>query len=116
VWLLYGDGAAGFSLMEMDTFARHGLGVIAVVGNDAGWTQIARDQVEILGDDVATGLAPMAYHQVGEGCGGRGIYVDKPEGVEQALAEAVRVSREGTPVVLNARITPTDFRKGSLSM
>ena len=41
VWLLYGDGAAGMSLMEMDTFARHGLPVIAVVGNDAGWTPVS---------------------------------------------------------------------------
>ena len=31
---------AGFSLVEFDTFARHGLPVIAVIGNDAGWTQI----------------------------------------------------------------------------
>ena len=31
-----------------DTFARHGLGVVAVIGNDAGWTQIARDQVTYL--------------------------------------------------------------------
>jgi predicted metal-dependent hydrolase len=30
VWLLYGDGAAGFSLLEFDTFARHGIGVTRV--------------------------------------------------------------------------------------
>lgn len=116
VWLLYGDGAAGFSLMEVDTFARHGLPVIAVVGNDAGWTQIARDQVVILGDDVATGLAPMDYHGVGEACGGRGLLVDSPEEVEGTLANAVTLSRDGAPVVVNARIGATDFRKGSLSM
>ncbi len=33
VWLLYGDGAAGYSLQEFDTFVRHGVPVIAVVGN-----------------------------------------------------------------------------------
>ena len=54
VWLLYGDGSVGFSLAEADTFARHGVPVVAVVGNDAGWTQIAREQVEVLGDDVGT--------------------------------------------------------------
>jgi hypothetical protein len=70
VWLLWGDGAAGFSLIELDTFARHGVPVIAVVGNDAGWTQIERDQVVILGDDVACRLTHMDYHVVAEACGG----------------------------------------------
>ena len=37
--------------------ARHDIPVIAVVGNDAGWTQIAREQVKMLHDDVATVLA-----------------------------------------------------------
>ena len=31
---------------------------IGLIGNDASWAQIARDQVELLGDDVGTTLAP----------------------------------------------------------
>ena len=46
-WIVFGDGACGFGLAEFDTFVRHGVPVIAVVGNDAGWTQIARDQVRL---------------------------------------------------------------------
>jgi acetolactate synthase-1/2/3 large subunit len=57
VWILYGDGSVGFTISEFDTFVRHKLAVIAVVGNDAGWTQIARDQVVLLEDDVGTVLA-----------------------------------------------------------
>ncbi|MEZ4551634.1 MAG: thiamine pyrophosphate-dependent enzyme [Desulfobacterales bacterium] len=64
VWLLYGDGAAGYGLMEQDTFVRHGLPIITVIGNDAGWTQIARDQTDILHDDVATVLKYSDYHKV----------------------------------------------------
>jgi hypothetical protein len=37
--------------------------VIAVVGNDAGWTQIAREQKKLLGDDVGVVLANSAYHK-----------------------------------------------------
>jgi acetolactate synthase-like protein len=37
VWILYGDGSAGYSLAEFDTFMRHGIQMIAVVGNDPGW-------------------------------------------------------------------------------
>jgi acetolactate synthase-1/2/3 large subunit len=116
VWLLYGDGAAGFSLLEFDTFARHGLGVIAVIGNDAGWTQIRRDQAPNLGDDVGTSLTHMDYHTVAEGCGGRGLLLDDPEKAEGVLAEALEISRSGTPVVVNAIIGQTDFRKGSISL
>ena len=116
VWLLYGDGAAGFSLMETDTFARHGAAVISLVGNDAGWTQIARDQEVILGTDLATTLTHMDYHVVAEGCGARGLRVDAPEQVDDCLREAVETSRAGTPVLVNALIGKTDFRKGSISM
>ena len=116
VWLLYGDGAAGFSIMEFDTFARHGLPVIAVVGNDAGWTQIAREQVEVLGDDTGCPLTYMDYHKVAEGCGGAGIVIDRPDQVQDALAHALELSRKGSPVLVNAIIGKTDFRKGSISI
>ncbi len=116
VWLIWGDGAAGFSIMEIDTFARHGLSVIAVVGNDAGWTQIERDQVVILEDDVACRLTHMDYDQVSIGCGGAGVKIESPDQIDAKLAEAVALSREGKPVVVNALIGKTDFRKGSISM
>jgi acetolactate synthase-like protein len=116
VWLLYGDGAAGFSIMEFDTFARHGIPVIAVVGNDAGWNQIARDQVEILGTDTGCRLTYMDYHKVAEGCGGVGIRVDDPAQVPDALKRAVEIARSGKPVLINAILSTTEFRKGSLSM
>ena len=45
VWLIWGDGSCGYSVAEYDTFARHGVPIIALVGNDAGWTQIEREQV-----------------------------------------------------------------------
>ena len=37
VTLLLGDGAAGFSLMDVDTLVRHDLPVVMVVGNNSGW-------------------------------------------------------------------------------
>jgi acetolactate synthase-like protein len=116
VWLLWGDGAAGFSLMETDTFVRHGLPVISVIGNDAGWTQILRDQEPMLGDDVACRLAYTDYHTIAEGCGAKGLKVSARAQVEAALDEAVTTSRAGTPVLINAILGATDFRKGSISM
>lgn len=116
VWIVYGDGSVAYSLAEFDTFARHGIPVIAVVGNDACWAQIARDQMVILGDDVGTVLARTDYHKVAEGYGGKGLLLNRPEDVPAVLAEALAISRAGTPVLVNVWIDRSEFRKGSLSM
>lgn len=116
VWLLYGDGSAGYSLAEFDTFARHGLPVIAVIGNDGSWAQIARDQEEVLGDPVGTVLRRSDYHRVAEGYGGVGLLLERPEDTVEVLARARQEARSGRPVLVNARIGRTGFRKGSISL
>ena len=116
VWIIYGDGACGYSLIEFDTFVRHSIPVIAVVGNDAGWTQIAREQVKMLGDDVGTVLARSAYHEVAAGFGAEGILVTKTAEVSAALARARAAAKAGKPVLINVWLDKTDFREGSISM
>jgi len=116
VWIIYGDGACGYSLMEFDTFVRHGIPVIAVVGNDAGWTQIAREQVKMLHDDVGTVLARSAYHEVAAGFGAEGILLTKAAELPAALARARAAAKAGKPVLLNVWLDKTDFREGSISM
>ncbi len=116
VWLIYGDGSCAYSLAEIDTCVRHGLAPIAVIGTDASWAQIARDQVDILGDDVGTVLAKTEYHKVAEGYGGVGLLLTKPKKIDETLDEAKRIARSGKPVVVNVHIRKTDFRKGSISI
>jgi acetolactate synthase-1/2/3 large subunit len=116
VWLLWGDGAAGYGLVELDSFVRHGLPVIAVVGNDAGWTQIAREQVQMLGDDVGCPLRRSDYQSVAEGLGGRGFLVEREGDVATVLRDAAAAARGGTTVLVNALLGHSEFRKGSISM
>jgi acetolactate synthase-1/2/3 large subunit len=116
VWLIYGDGSAGYSLVEFDSLVRHKLPVIAVVGNDAGWSQIARDQVAHLKDDIGTRLTLTAYEQAVEGLGAKGIRVAHPEEIEPALKTARRTAAAGRPVLINVHIGRTGFRDGSISM
>ena len=116
VWVLFGDGSVGYALAEFDTFARHEVPVIAVVGNDAGWTQIARDQVKILGDDVGTVLERSAYHEAAAALGGHGILLRQADQVEASLRAARQAAGDGKPVLLNAWLDKTDFREGSLSV
>ena len=116
VWVLYGDGSVGYSLSEADTFVRHGLPVIAVIGNDASWMQIAREQVEILKDDVGTVLRHSDYHRAAEGLGAAGFRLDDARELAATLGRAQDAAREGRPVYVNAILGQTDFRKGSISM
>ena len=116
VWLLWGDGSAGYGLAELDTFVRHGVGVVALIGNDASWAQIARDQVTILGDDVGTTLRRTDYHLVAEGLGARGLAITRGADAAATLAQAAALGRAGMPVAVNAHLARTEFRKGSISM
>ncbi|MGE5125961.1 MAG: thiamine pyrophosphate-binding protein [Betaproteobacteria bacterium] len=116
VWIVYGDGSVGYSLAEADSFARHGLGIVAVVGNDAGWTQIAREQVELLHDDVGTVLAAADYERAAEGLGACGLRLGPGDDVDRVLAEALALARRGRPAYVNARLGRSGFRKGSISM
>jgi thiamine pyrophosphate-dependent acetolactate synthase large subunit-like protein len=116
IWIIYGDGSVGYSLAEFDTFVRHKVPVIALVGNDASWAQIARDQVEILGDAVGTELRRTDYHAAAAGFGGVGIELRSSERIDAVLSEARAAARAGNPVLINAHLLRTDFRKGSMSM
>jgi len=116
VWLLYGDGSLGFSLAEFDSFVRHGLPVLALVGNDASWQQIARGQVEVLGDPVGTGLRRSDYHDAVAGLGARGLLLDDPGQTAQILDLAKRSVADGQPVLVNAHLGASEFRKGALSI
>lgn len=116
VWIVFGDGACGYGLSEFDTFVRHRIPVIAVVGNDAGWTQIAREQVKLLKDDVGTVLARSAYHEVAAGFGGEGILVKTSGEIPDALARARATAKSGRPVLINAWLDRTAFREGSIAL
>ena len=115
-WLLWGDGASGYGLVELDTFVRHRVPVIAIVGNDASWSQIAREQVKMLGDDVATVLSRTAYHEVAKGFGAEGIEIRSDAEVASGLARARELRAAGKAVLVNVWLEKSEFREGSISM
>ena len=116
IWLLYGDGSSAYSLAEFDTYIRLGYAPIAVIGTDASWHQIARDQITLLGDDVGTVLRRTDYHLVAEGYGGKGLLLTDPTKVNEVLDEAKALAAAGTPVCINVHLADSDFREGSISI
>lgn len=119
VWIVYGDGSLGYSVAEFDTFKRHGVPVIALVGNDACWTQIAREQVPMFHSRVACDLSYCDYDVVAKGFGGEGFKLDRScseEEIDEVMEKAKELSRAGTPVLINCLIGKSNFRDGSISV
>lgn len=89
VVLLLGDGAAGFSLMDVDTLVRHGLPVVMVMGNNSAWGLEKGPMQMLYGYDVAADLAPRtAYDRVVKALGGAGETLTDPRHIGAALDRA----------------------------
>jgi acetolactate synthase-1/2/3 large subunit len=115
VVLIYGDGSFGLHALEFEAMTRQNVAVVAIIGNDAGWTQIRRGQIEMYGEAraVATGLAHTRYDKVVEACGGRGFWVQRIEELGAALDAAFA---SDVAACVNVKIAGSDFRKGALSV
>jgi len=105
VVLLLGDGAFGFSGMEFDTLARHGVDVVGVMGNNGIWALEKHPMEFLYGYSVAADLRPgTRYDQLVEALGGHGELVERPEDVKPALARAFEA---GKPALVNVLTDPT---------
>lgn len=99
VVLLLGDGAAGFSLMDVDTLVRHNLPVVMVMGNNSAWGLEKGPMQMLYGYDVIADLAPRtAYDEVVRALGGGGETVTDPREVGPALDRAFA---SGVPYLVN---------------
>jgi acetolactate synthase-1/2/3 large subunit len=104
VVLLLGDGAAGFSLMDADTLVRHGLPVVMVCGNNAGWGLERHPMRSLYGYDVAADLQPgCRYDEVVRALGGAGELVTAPADIGPALRRAFD---SGVPYLVNVVTDP----------
>ncbi|WP_293781877.1 acetolactate synthase [uncultured Aeromicrobium sp.] len=89
VVVLFGDGAAGMSLIDVDTLVRHDLPVVMVVGNNSAWGLEKSPMQMLYGYDVAADLAPQTrYDQVVAALGGAGEMVTDPREIGPALDRA----------------------------
>ncbi|MGH3346819.1 MAG: acetolactate synthase [Nocardioides sp.] len=105
VVLLLGDGAAGFSLMDVDTLVRHQLPVVMVCGNNSAWGLEKGPMQMLYGYDVAADLAGQTrYDEVVKALGGAGETVADPRQIGAALDRAFAAN---VPYLVNV-ITDVD--------
>jgi acetolactate synthase-1/2/3 large subunit len=103
VFLLMGDGAAGFSLMDVDSLVRHRIPVVMVVGNNSGWALEKHPMRMLYGYDVLADLRPTRYDEVVIALGGGGETVTRPEEIGPALDRAMA---SGLPYLVNVMTDP----------
>jgi acetolactate synthase-1/2/3 large subunit len=105
VCLLLGDGAFGFSGLEFDTFVRHGIPVVGVMGNNGIWALEKHPMEFLYGYSVAADLQPgLRYDEVVRALGGHGELVDKPDKLRPALERAFA---SGKPALVNVLTDPS---------
>ena len=104
--LLLGDGAAGFSLMDVDTMVRHDLPVVMVVGNNGMWGLEKHPMQAVYGWDMACDLQPgLHYDEVVRALGGAGETVTSPADIGPAMDRAFA---SGVPYMVNVLTDPSD--------
>ena len=89
VVLLLGDGAIGFALGDFEALVRHGVNVVAIVGNNGIWGLEKHPMQALFGYDVVAELSPgIRYDEVVAALGGRGELVTEPSAIGPALDRA----------------------------
>jgi acetolactate synthase I/II/III large subunit len=105
VVLLLGDGAFGFSGLEFDTLARHGVAVVGVMGNNGIWALEKHPMEFLYGYSVAAELRPETrYDKVVEALGCEGALVRTPDELRPALERAFE---SGRPTLVNVLTDPS---------
>lgn len=114
VCLLLGDGAAGFSLMDVDSLVRHRLPVVMVVGNNGIWGLEKHPMRNLYGYDVAADLQPgLRYDDVVRALGGAGETVTEAAALPAAFERAFAA---GVPYLVNVLTDPDDMYPRSSSL
>jgi acetolactate synthase-1/2/3 large subunit len=105
VVLLLGDGAFGFSGMEFDTLARHGVAVVGVIGNNGIWALEKHPMEFLYGYSVVADLRPgTRYDQMVQALGCHGELVARPDELRPALERAFA---SGKPALVNVLTDPS---------
>lgn len=103
VFVLMGDGAAGFSIMDMESLVRHRLPVVIIIGNNQGWALEKQPMQFLYGYDVIADLPAARYDIIMQTLGGGGELVTEAKDIGPALDRAMNAN---LPYVVNIMTDP----------
>ncbi len=101
-----GDGAFGFSAMEIDTAVRHRVPVLIVVSNNGSWAIEVRDQMDRFGKAVGTELQVADYAAMARGFGLKAWRIETESEIGPALDGAFAALAKGEAVLIDAVTSP----------
>ncbi len=101
VAVVTGDGAFGFTSIELDTAARHKAPLLIVIANNAAWQIEVRDQDETYGRNIGTKLQDVDYAAIARAYGLHAQRVENAEDLPAAIATALA----NRPALLDVTVT-----------
>ena len=101
---IMGDGAAGYTLIEIQTAVSHNLPVVFVILDNEAWGAEKAYQQEFYGGRLlGAEITSPRFDEFCRSCGGEGIWVDGPGDVGPALERALA---SGKTTVIQGKIDP----------
>lgn len=100
-----GDGGFMYNVQELSTAVKYGINVIAVVFNDGYYGNVRRDLELDWGGDYETGFVNPDFAKMAETYGAKGIYVDDPTKVNQAIEEGIDAKK---PTLIEVNMLDTN--------
>ena len=104
IFLVMGDGTAGFYFAEINTAVRAGCNIVGIIGNDYRWNAEVQIQIDNYGPDRVYGCdldASANYAAAAEGFGAHGATVGEEDNFSLALDAAIASTG---PAILNVLI------------
>jgi len=98
---IVGDGAFQMYMKELPTAAQYRAGCTWVVLNNSAFGWPKHLQMNAVGWNTSTFQVQPNFVKWAEACGCHGIKIEKPSEIKPALREALRVNKEGIPMVLD---------------
>ncbi|MBN1641982.1 MAG: thiamine pyrophosphate-binding protein [Anaerolineae bacterium] len=99
--LLSGDGAAGFTVTEIETALRFGTPYVAVIAHDGAWGIVADGQPQ--GRRVASEFGEIRFDLVAQALGAEGVLIEDPAEIGPAIERGLRAE---TVVVIQVPTQP----------
>lgn len=101
-----GDGAFGFSAIEIDTAVRHRVPILIVVSNNGSWAIEVRDQMERFGTAVGTELQFADHAAMARAFGLKAWRIEGEHALAPTLDAAFAALAEGHTVLIDAVTSP----------
>jgi len=107
---LAGDGAFLMTIGDLPTAAEYGANILMVVLNDGAFGQTYMQQSNLYGHTYGTSFRSPDFARIARACGAEGIRVSDPNNLEDALRQALAVTK-AKPALVEVMVSRHPYPK-----